>query len=65
LYKNHNYIIKIEGDLSYKPLYNLYNIKLIELKRYLDNTLINNYIKYFINLIKAPILFVSKKDGGL
>jgi len=40
LYKNNNYIINIKGNPLYGPLYNLSNLKLIKLKRYLDDTLV-------------------------
>jgi hypothetical protein len=42
LYKGGDYIINIEGNPLYKLLYNLSNLKLIKLKRYLDDALIKS-----------------------
>jgi hypothetical protein len=39
LYKDGDYIINIKSNPLYGPLYNLSNLKLIKLKRYLDDVL--------------------------
>ena len=39
-YKNRDYIIKIIVALLFNSLYNLFNIKLIALRSYLNDTLI-------------------------
>jgi hypothetical protein len=41
-YKDGDYIINIEGNPLYGPLYNLSNLELIELRRYLDDALIKS-----------------------
>jgi len=38
-YKGGDYIIDIKNNPLYGPLYNLSNLKLIELRRYLDDIL--------------------------
>ena len=43
-YKKRNYIIKIIMKLLFNLLYNFFIIKLIELRRYLNNVLIKNKI---------------------
>jgi len=40
LYKNGNYIINIKSNPLYGPLYNLSNLELIKLRRYIDDILI-------------------------
>ncbi len=42
LYKSNDYIINIKSNPLYGPLYNLSNLKLIKLKRYLDDALIKS-----------------------
>jgi hypothetical protein len=42
LYKSGDYIINIKYNPLYGPLYNLSNLKLIKLRRYLDNILIKS-----------------------
>ena len=49
----------------FEPLYNLSNIKLAELRLYLDDALAKGWIQYSTSPAGAPILFVPKKDGGL
>ena len=41
-YKKYNYIIKNIMKLLFNLLYNLFNMKLIKLRRYLNNVLIKN-----------------------
>ena len=61
-----DHIIKIDNKNSpYKPLYSLSARKLEVLRQYLNKTLKKGWIKPFTNLIKAPILFILKKDGSL
>ena len=50
---------------SYMPLYNLSQKKLTELRRYLNDALNKNWIKFSVSFVGAPILFVSKKGGKL
>ena len=62
-----NYAINfINGkELLHKPLYNLSQIKLAELRRYLKDSLQKGLIYYFIFLTRIPILFILKKDSRL
>ena len=43
-------------------LYNLFQIELTKLRRYLDNVLLKNWIKYFIFFAKIFIFFIFKKN---
>ena len=65
--KEGDHAIKIEEGKEplYGPLYNLSQIELAELRRYLEDTLIKGWIYRLISLAGAPILFILKKDGGL
>ena len=65
LYKGGDYIINIKGNSLYGPLYNLLNLKLIKLRKYLDDSLIKSQIKYSISPVKAFIFFILKKDNRL
>jgi hypothetical protein len=50
---------------SYSLLYNLLEPQLKILQEYLINALRKKWIRPFISLIGAFILFISKKDRGL
>ena len=60
-----DYAIEIISDPSYKPLYNLSNIKLIALREYLDAILVKKQICYFTSSAGILILFILKKNNGL
>ena len=47
------------------PIYNLSQIKLVELRAYIDDNLSKNFIRHSKPPTRAPILFVKKKDGSL
>ena len=64
-YQRHDYAIETTAPPSHRPLYNLSNLELAELRRYLDETLAKRWIRNSTSPAGAPILFVSKKDGGL
>jgi hypothetical protein len=64
IYKNYNYIINLNGDKSfYKLLYKLLIIKLTQLRNYLNDALIKNQIRYFINFTGAFIFFFFLKTA--
>ena len=54
-----------EKKLLYNSLYNLFNTELEVLRGYLENVLVKGWIRHSVSPAEAPILFVSKKDGGL
>ena len=62
-----NYIIDLIKNKkpSYILLYNLFQIELTELRRYLNNALIKKWIKFSISLANVSIFFMFKKDGKL
>ena len=64
-YENRDHIIEIITKSSFDLLYNLFNIELTKLKRYLNDALTKNLILHFINSIEAFILFISKKNENL
>jgi hypothetical protein len=64
-YKGFEYIIKTIDPLLYSLLYNLLKPQLEALWEYLTNALRKKWIQPFTSLIKAPILFILKKDRGL
>ncbi len=64
LHEDHDHAIKIIAESSYKLLYNLSNIKLATLRQYLNNVLTKEWIKHFISLTDAFILFVLKKNDS-
>jgi hypothetical protein len=47
------------------PIYNLSQIELAELRKYIDENLAKNFIRHSKSSAGAPILFVKKKDGSL
>ena len=54
-----------EKQLKYKPIYLFSEKKLEVLKSYIEKNLQKRFIKLLVLLIKYPILFISKKNGGL
>jgi hypothetical protein len=64
-YKGFEHIIKTIDPPLYSPLYNLLELQLEALQEYLANALRKKWIRPFISLIRAPILFILKKDRGL
>ena len=50
---------------SYISLYNLFQKELAELRRYLNNVLNKNWIKFLMSFVNILILFVFKKDEEL
>ena len=64
-HKECNHTIKIIAEPPFRPLYNLSNIELMELRRYLDDALAKEWIQHPTSLAGAPILFISEKDGNL
>ena len=64
-HKGRDHAIKTTAEPPFGPLYNLLNIELAELRRYLDDALAKGWIQHSTSPARAPILFVPKKDGGL
>ena len=60
-HENKNHANEITAEFFYKPLYNLSNIELITLKKYIEFFLDKKWIRHSTNFAKTPILFVSKK----
>ena len=50
---------------SFGPIYNLLQMELMELWKYIDENLAKNFIRHSKSLAGVPILFVKKKDGSL
>ncbi len=65
LHEDHDHAIKITTESSYESLYNLSNTELATLRQYLDNVLVKEWIKHFINSTDASILFIFKKNDNL
>ena len=62
----HHAIDLIEGkEPPFMFLYNLFQKKLTELRRYIEDALAKEWIKHFVSLVDVSVLFVSKKDGEL
>ena len=64
-HEGRNHAIETTAESPFGSLYNLSNIELAELRRYLDDALAKGWIQHSMSPAGAPILFVSKKDGGL
>ena len=64
-YENHVINLIENKKSSYMLLYNLSQIELTKLRRYLNNVLIKKWIKFSISLASVSILFVFKKDKEL
>ena len=62
--RNHAIDLMKNTESSYMPLYNLFQKKLAELRRYLNNTLNKNWIKFSMSFVGVSILFVFKKMKG-
>ena len=63
--KEYDHAIEITAEPPYDPLYNLLNIELKALRKYLDNALIKEWIKHSISFVEAFIFFVLKKNEEL
>ncbi len=63
LHEDHDHAIKITAESSYESLYNLLN-KLVILRQYLDDVLAKEWIKHFVSLTDAFILFILKKNNS-
>ncbi len=64
LHEDHNHAIEITAESSYESLYNLSNTELATLRQYLNNILAKEWIKHFISLTDASILFIFKKNDS-
>ena len=63
--KKGDYVIELnKQDFSFGFLYNLSNLKLKILWKYLDNALIKRWIRHFISSVKTSVLFILKRDGS-
>ncbi len=65
LHEKHDHAIEITAESSYESLYNLSNTELTTLRQYLNDVLAKEWIKHFVNLIDAFILFIFKKNDSL
>ncbi len=65
LHEDYDHAIKITAESSYESLYNLLNTELVTLRQYLNNVLAKEWIKHFISLTDASILFIFKKNDSL
>ena len=62
----HHAIDLIEGKESpFMSLYNLFQKKLTELRRYIENALAKEWIKHSVSFADVSVLFVFKKDDEL
>ena len=64
-YENHAIDLIKNKKSSYMSLYNLSQIELTKLRRYLNDALIKKWIKFSISLASVSIFFVFKKDEEL
>ncbi len=64
LHEDHDHAIEIIAESSYKSLYNLLNTELKILRQYLNDILVKEWIKHFISLTDAFILFIFKKNDS-
>ncbi len=65
LHEDHDHAIEITAESLYELLYNLLNTELATLRQYLNNVLAKEWIKHFISLTDAFILFIFKKNDSL
>ncbi len=65
LHEDHDHAIEITAESLYELLYNLLNTELAILKQYLNDVLVKEWIKHFINSTDAFILFIFKKNDNL
>ena len=63
--RNHVIDLMKITESSYMPLYNLFQKKLAELQRYLNDVLNKDWIKFSVSPVDVSILFVFKKDEEL
>ena len=63
--ENHVIDLMKNTKSSYMSLYNLFQKKLAILRRYLNNILNKNWIKFLMSFVDISILFVPKKGGRL
>ena len=64
-YEDHVIDLIKNKKLSYMSLYNLFQIELTKLRRYLNNALIKRWIKFSVSLANVSIFFMFKKDERL
>lgn len=64
-HQGNDHAIETTDAPPHGPLYNLSNLELAELRRYIDEALKKGWIQHSTSPAGAPILFVPKKDGGL
>ena len=64
-HEDRDHAIETTAKLPFESLYNLSNIELAELRRYLDDVLAKRWIQHSTSLARVPILLVPKKDRGL
>ena len=64
-HKGQDYAIETTAEPPFGLLYNLSDIELAELRRYLNDALAKEWIQHSTSPAGAPILFVPKKDRGL
>ncbi len=64
LHEDHDHAIEITAESSYESLYNLLNTELVILRQYLNDVLVKEWIKHFISLTDASILFIFKKNDS-
>ena len=63
-YEKGDYAIELnEQDSSFKSLYNLLNSELKTFQEYLNNALAKKWIRHFISLAEAPVLFILKRNS--
>ncbi len=62
-----NHVIELQDDKesSFMSLYNFSQNELTILRRYLDDTLVKDWIKHLVSFANASILFVSKSNDEL
>ncbi len=65
LHEYHDHAIEITAKLSYESWYNLLNTELAILRQYLNDVLAKEWIKHFVSLTDASILFIFKKNDSL
>ncbi len=64
LHEDHDHAIEIIAESLYESLYNLLNTELTTLRQYLNDVLAKEWIKHFISLTDASILFIFKKNDS-
>jgi len=64
LHEDHDHAIEITAESLYESLYNLLNTELATLRQYLNDVLVKEWIKHFVSLTDASILFILKKNNS-